>query len=103
MSFDEQAWLDSFLLSNVVPQNARMNRSAWYRLENRVRRIAESADSVIVVTGATFTGDAERIGSGGVAIPAQLYKVILVLQGGRRSVTAAILPNAESRDSLDSF
>lgn len=103
MSFDEQAWLDSFLLSNAVPQNVRLNGSAWRRLENQVRKTAETADSVVVITGAIFTEDAERIGAGGVAVPAALYKVILVLEHSRAWITAAILPNTESRGSLDSF
>lgn len=80
-----------------------MNSSLWRRLENEVRKLARTADSVIVVTGAIFAEDAERIVSGGVAVPAELYKVVLVLQHGRAWMTAAILPNAESRGSLRSF
>lgn len=100
----EQALSDSFLLPNAAPQNSTMNASAWRRLENRVRKLAQVADSVIVVTGAIFAASPERIGAGGVAVPTELYEVILVLDGGRPWVAAAIVPNTEAGSgSLDSF
>ena len=82
MAFDEQAIRDSFLLSNAIPQDAVMNRSSWRRLENWVRKLAVDADSVIVITGAIFAGNPDRIGAGRVAVPSDLYKVILVCQSG---------------------
>lgn len=80
-----------------------MNGSAWRRWENHVRKTAATADAVIVVTGAIFTEDAEKIGARGVAVPAEPYKVILTLRDGRASMTAATLPNTEPRGSVDSF
>ncbi len=74
VAHDEEALRDSFLLSNAVPQNSVMNRSSRSRLENQVRKLAEEADSVIVVTGAIFTERPDRIGAGGVAVPSALYK-----------------------------
>lgn len=103
MSFDEQAYAESFLLSNAVPQNGQLNRSAWRRLENQVRRIAETADSVIVITGAIFPKGPERIGASGVAVPSELYKVVLAVRGGKVWMTAAVLPNSEPDGSLESF
>lgn len=91
-------------MSNVVPQNAGMDGSIWRRLENLVRRLAAEADSVIVVTGAIFPVNAERIGAGGVAVPAELYKVVLIRNGSQSRLFAVMMPNAEAGgQSLDSF
>lgn len=103
VGYDEQAFDESFLLSNAVPQNSEMNVSAWRRLENWVRKLAADADSVIVVTGAIFAEDAQRVGAG-VAVPSGLYKVILVNEGSQSLLIAVIMPNAECRGcSLASF
>lgn len=103
MSYDQQALAGSFLLSNAVPQNALMNRSLWRRLENWVRKLAVDADSVIVVTGAIFSEYAEKIGAG-VAVPSDLYKVILINEGSQSRLIAVIMPNAECTSrSLESF
>ena len=96
VAHDEEAMRDSFLLPNAVPQNSVMNRSSWRRVENQVRKLAEEADAVIVVTGAVFTEDPERIGAGSVAVPSDLYKVILVCQAGRYRLIAVMMPNAET-------
>lgn len=104
VAHDEQALSDSFLLSNAVPQDSAMNHSIWRRLENRVRKLAKEADSVIVVTGAIFPANAQTIGPGAVAVPSHLYKVVLVNERSRASLFAVIIPNAETPGrSLDEF
>lgn len=104
MTHDEQALRDSFLLSDAVPQNSAMNRSSWRRLENQVRKLAVDAESVIVITGAIFAERPDRIGAGGVAVPAKLYKVILVCEAGSTRLIAVMMPNEETSErSLESF
>lgn len=57
-----------------------------------------------MVTGAVFTEAPERIGSGSVAVPSELYKVILACQGGRYRLIAVMMPNAETGDrSIESL
>lgn len=104
LSWSEDASRDSFLLSNAVPQNPAMNRSVWRRLENEVRRRAQSADSVIVFTGPVFCPDSPRIGHGRVAVPCELFKVAVELCAGRTRVLAVVVPNADGpRGPLDSY
>jgi DNA/RNA endonuclease G (NUC1) len=76
----EQAVRDSFLLSNVVPQNSSLNSGKWRLLEKAIRRLAVDADFVVVFTGPIFCATVERIGANRVAVPCQLYKVILAAQ-----------------------
>lgn len=93
VAWSEAALQDSFLLSNAVPQNAIMNRSIWRRLENEVRRRAESADSVVVFTGPVFCPDSPRIGPGGVAVPCALYKVVAETRVDHTETFTVMVPN----------
>lgn len=91
---DEQAVRDSFLLSNAVPQNPSLNSGKWRVLENAIRRIASEADFVIVLTGSIFCGESpERIGANQIAVPCELFKVVLYRHGPETKVLAAVLPN----------
>jgi endonuclease G len=97
-AWSEAAMRATFLLSNVVPQKQKVNAGLWARLEAVVRRVAADCDGTYVFTGPLFDGgDApQAIGAGRIAVPSHLFKVVLAIKGGRRSMLAAIIPNAES-------
>jgi endonuclease G, mitochondrial len=76
---DDEAMAESFTLANIVPQNPTNNRRLWAHIEQAVRRIAVSAGEAYVVTGPMFTGrQLQTIGSTGVIVPTQLFKVVYV-------------------------
>ena len=58
-----------------------------------------------VFTGPIFESpEIEKIGAGQVSVPTHTFKVILVLQGTRKTIYAAIVPNAEAvREPLNQF
>jgi endonuclease G, mitochondrial len=88
----------TFLLSNVVPQRQSVNAGAWRQLEGAVRRLAACSDAVYVFSGPVFAGDAiERIGAGQVAVPTHTFKVVLAVADGRKTMYAAVAPNASTR------
>lgn len=93
---NEQALRESFLLSNAAPQDAVLNVSLWRRLENEIRRRAQTADSVIVFTGPIFCGNPERIGPGKVAVPCGFFKAAVEIRGTQTTTLAVIVPNAPS-------
>ncbi len=104
MAFDEAALHDAFLLSNALPQNASLNQGKWRALENAVRRIAASADSVVVLSGPIFCPDSPRIGPNQLAVPCYFFKAILTTRGQQHDAFAAILPNADNpSDALPHF
>ena len=85
----------TFLLSNAIPQYQRVNAGTWAQLEAAVRDLASRSDSVYVFTGVLFDSAQPRlIGPGRVAVPSQTFKVILAVQGSRKTMYAAIVPNA---------
>ncbi len=63
----ETAQEQSFSLSNIVPQTAKLNRSVWERIEAAVRDLASREGELYVVTGAAFQGQhLQAIGPDGV-------------------------------------
>ncbi len=104
VSGNEDALRDSFLLSNVVPQNLSLNSGKWRQLESAVRKLAQSSTELIVLTGPIFCEDTERIGVNQVAVPCELFKVVLSIRDSQLTMFAAILPNdANPREPIDHF
>ncbi len=94
LAWSEQGYRATFFLTNVVAQKQSVNAGVWRRLENAVRRIAASSDSVQVFTGPLFDSPViDVIGPGRVAVPTHTYKVLLAVKGKRMIMFAAIVPN----------
>lgn len=71
-----QAQEQSFSLANIVPQAPVLNRGIWERIESAVRRRAERAGELYVVTGPVFQGgNLQQIGRG-VLVPTDTYKAV---------------------------
>ncbi|PCI68522.1 MAG: DNA/RNA endonuclease G [Gammaproteobacteria bacterium] len=89
----------SFLLSNMTPQEAKLNQRGWADLEEYVRDIATKHEEIYVVTGALFEGVNRTIGRG-IYIPSHLYKVIYI--PSKEQMLAFMIPNeAFDIDDLD--
>jgi endonuclease G len=96
-AWSAEAHQATFFLTNVIAQKQSVNAGRWRVLENAVRRIAATADSVLVFSGPLFDSETiEFLAPGGVAVPTHTYKVLLAVQAGRRSMFAAIIPNTEN-------
>ncbi len=67
----------SFLLSNIVPQTAELNRGPWEGVESAVRGWARQEGEIFVVTGPGYDPDQTRtIGEGRIPVPAVTWKAI---------------------------
>jgi endonuclease G len=96
-AWSAEAQQATFFLTNVVAQKQSVNTGRWRSLEIAVRRIAASADSVLVFSGPFFDSETiEFLIPGRVAVPTHTYKVLLAVHAGRRSMFAAIIPNAQN-------
>jgi endonuclease G len=97
----------TFYMTNVVPQSPASNQKGWERLESYCRELAHQGHVLYIACGPHGTGGAgkdgakEEIGKGRVevAVPAKLWKVILVLPGDdaeprkNTRAIAVIMPN----------
>lgn len=67
----------SFLLSNIVPQTAELNRGPWEGVESAVRGWARQEGEIFVVTGPGYDPDhTQTIGRGRIPVPAVTWKAI---------------------------
>lgn len=83
---------ESFLLSNIVPQAAALNRGDWADLESAVRRAASSAGAY-VVTGVLFQGRyISTTPDGRVLIPTSIWKAVAIPGTG---ATVYVATNAD--------
>ena len=67
---------ESFLLSNMVPQDQENNRGPWKQIETLVRNWVLDNHDIYVISGTIYKEQYKTIGNG-VGVPNQLWKVII--------------------------
>ena len=101
--FSKSAHDETFLTSNISPQEHRFNAGVWNRLEQKVRYWAKKNDGVFVITGGVLENNLKTIGSEAVAVPNRFYKVILDKTNGKIKMLAFLMPHKESKLPLYKF
>jgi len=101
--FNYDAYHETFLTSNISPQDRKFNSGIWNRLEQKVRFWADKYDGVFVVTGGVLKDGLEGIGSERVSVPEQFYKVVVDNSGKEVKVIGFLIPNEESSASFYDF
>ena len=97
--WDKQAMMESFLFTNVCPQNHGLNKYEWNNLEILCREWAKAYGAVDIVCGPIYSSGAERyrvgkgsqseqktIGRNKVWVPDAFFKVILCRQGRTKAI-----------------
>ncbi|MDC8003040.1 DNA/RNA non-specific endonuclease [Aureisphaera galaxeae] len=97
--FSYDAYKETFLTSNISPQNHEFNSGIWNRLEQKVRRWANEHDGVYVITGGILKDGLKTIGSEKVSIPNEFYKIIIDNSGSKPKAIAFLIPNRDSSQS----
>jgi endonuclease G len=90
--YGREAQLETFLMSNVIPQNPIVNRHMWKDLEMRVaKHYGRYFGEVWVITGPIFQGEIKKIDSG-IPVPSAYYKIIIDEQNGNLRTLAFVVP-----------
>lgn len=87
----KNARAETFLLSNIVPQAARLNSGGWNHLEANVRKIVKRSREAYVVTGPAFRAPLGTIGPDHVRIPSSLWKAVYL--PSKKSVSVIVCKN----------
>ncbi len=101
--FTKEAHDETFLTSNISPQEHQFNAGVWNRLEQKVRYWAKKNDGIFVVTGGVLKDNLKTIGDDDVAVPNQFYKVILDNANGKTKVLAFLMDHKDSNLPLYKF
>lgn len=84
----------TFLMSNISPQTAELNRGAWRELEHRIADFWTKKYGEIWVVVGCISDDANRmtIGETGIDIPQKFYMTIVAQEGYDVRALTVILP-----------
>lgn len=91
----------TFVISNMAPQTAALNRGLWRKLEHSLRKALPRAKGMLIYTGNLFLDESggpvapsRRIGLHRVAVPTHCFKIALFDQvDGTVTVFAFIMAN----------
>jgi len=93
----------TFLMTNMIPQLPANNQGVWANLESYCRTLVSQGNELYIVSGGQ--GLQYFIANGHVAVPANTWKVIIVLPAGSNDVSrvtsttrtiAVVMPNSGS-------
>jgi endonuclease G len=99
---------DSFLMTNITPQKAKLNQQLWQHLEEtEIKHFAKLFGKVWVITGPVFSGTVERLSSDwAVEIPDAFFKIYVTEAApGKPSIALAFLipQTVNGHESLAQF
>lgn len=101
--YSKSAHDETFLTSNISPQEHDFNAGVWNTLEQKVRYWASKYDGVFVITGGILKGKMKTIGDEQVAVPNQFYKVLIDNNSGKTKMIAFLVPHENSNKPLYEF
>ena len=85
--WDKAAMNQSFLLTNMCPQDEKLNGGGWKKLEEKCRSWANQYGDIYIVAGPIFNEPLiKTMGKGQMAVPDAFFKVILCLQGSPKAI-----------------
>lgn len=102
-SFSVKAYNETFLTSNISPQNHDFNSGIWNKLEQKVRYWASKYEGVYVVAGGVLNGNLPSIGNEEVSVPNQFYKVVMDFNSERPKMIAFLMPHRNSDQPIYNF
>jgi endonuclease G len=109
--YSKIAGINSFIMTNMAPQNCQLNRGIWQILEQITRRWAARHDELYVFNGSVFDRDGDGVrdpdsaaqhmksnnGKARVAVPSAFFKLIAFRQpDGTVETLSVLLPHDTS-------
>lgn len=100
--WDKAAMNQSFLLTNMCPQDEKLNGGAWKKLEEKCRTWANKYGNIYIVAGPVFNEPKTRtLGEGRIAVPDAFFKVVLCLEGTPKAIGFLYMNDSSSQSIKD--
>lgn len=90
----------SFLLTNMCPQDHDLNGGDWDKLENKCRTWAKRYGEIYIVAGPLFENNERRyFGINQIPVPDKFFKVVLCTKGNPKAI-GFVFPNTGNHHDL---
>ncbi len=104
MAFSDDAMEDSFLMSNISPQDRHFNMGIWRELEETTRDWVRKNGHLYIISGPVLKNvSSQKIGKNGVSVPGAFFKVIVSDHAGSEKGVGFLIPNAISDQPLSTY
>ena len=102
--YGKQGQLDTFSMSNIVPQRPCFNEQTWQELEGDIAdRLVYNFDDLWVIVGPIFSSNPRKL-SQGIEVPDALFCVIVGTKNNSPQVLCLIEPqNSKGSHSLSEY
>ncbi len=101
MKWSKRAMDDCFYLTNICPQNHKLNTGAWKKLEEQCREYAKYFGTVYIVCGPVVKNNRYgTIGDNGVMVPDGFFKVLLAPYYGKYKGVGFLFENKKGGKKL---
>lgn len=101
--FGGKAQLETFLMTNIVPQTPILNRQVWKRIEDVESELANKFENVWVIAGPIFDDNVTLL-KNVVEIPDEFFKIIIDEEKDRIRTLSFILPqDVTGKESINEF
>lgn len=94
---------ETFLMSNISPQDYHFNGGVWRELEENTRDWARENERLYIVTGPVIGKSKIKIGQNGVTVPEAYFKVLLDLDEPELKAIGFLIPNKKTDRPLSDF
>ena len=85
--WDKTAQQQSFLMTNICPQNRNLNAGDWNEMENQCRKWAKQYGRIYIVAGPILYNQKHKtIGKAKVVVPEAFFKVVLCMEGTPKAI-----------------
>ena len=104
MKWNKKAMEESFYMSNICPQNRKLNRDDWGDLEEKCRNWAEKYGKAYIVCGPIYDSKSpKRIGKHKIAVPERFFKAILIYEGKTPIAMGFLFENKAHHQNLKKY
>lgn len=101
--WDADVMYESFLMTNMCPQNQNLNSGLWNQIEMQCRYWAKKYGSLYIVCGPIFLkGEHQTIGENMVMVPEAFFKVVICLEDTPKGI-AFICRNTDGNRKKDYY
>lgn len=94
MKWSKQAMADCHLLTNMCPQDNKLNSGAWATVEKNTRKWVQKHGTLVIVAGPVLTDKlSKKIGKSKIPVPERFFKVIIAPDAYPPLGIGFIMPN----------